>query len=88
MMGSGYMWNGGAGGFPMFIMPIMMIIVVLVVVYFLFGRGSCSYHSGQQDLSSSIPPRGESALEIAEKRYARGEINKEDFGDLKKNLEG
>jgi len=31
MMGSGYMWNGGAGGFPMSIMPIMMIIVALVV---------------------------------------------------------
>jgi len=88
MMGSGYMWNGGAGGFPMFIMPIMMIIVVLVVVYFLFGRGSCSYHSGQQRSPSPGPHNGESALEIAKKRYARGEIEKEEFEDLRKNLEG
>ena len=75
MMGSGYMWNGGAGGFPMFIMPIMMIIVVLVVVYFLFAttaRGSCSYHSGQQRSPSPGPHNGESALEIAGKTVREG----------------
>ena len=29
MMGSGYMWNGGAGGFPMSIMPIIVALVVM-----------------------------------------------------------
>jgi len=78
MMGSGYMWNGGMGGFPMFIMPIMMIVVALIVIYFLFGRGNCSLNSQNRD---------ESALDIAKKRYAKGEIKKEEFEVLRKDLE-
>jgi putative membrane protein len=77
MMGTGYMWNGGMGGFPMFIMPIMMLIVLLVVVYFLFGRGSCSLGGDKRE---------ESALDILKKRYARGEIEKEEFETLREDL--
>jgi putative membrane protein len=34
------------------------------------------------------PAQGESALEILKKRYARGEINKEEFEQKKKDLGG
>jgi putative membrane protein len=34
------------------------------------------------------PAQGESALEILKKRYARGEINKEEFEQKKKDLSG
>ena len=77
MMGSGYMWNGGAGGFPMFIMPIMMLIVFLVVAYFLFGRGGCSLGGDKKE---------ESALDILKKRYARGEIEKKEFETRREDL--
>lgn len=76
-MGSGYMWNGGMGYFPI-IMPIMMLVVFAVVIYFLFGRGSCSLGGDKKE---------ESALDIAKKRYARGEIEKEEFETLRKDLE-
>lgn len=76
-MGSGYMWNGGMGYFPI-IMPIMMVAVFIVVIYFLFGRGSCSLGGDKKE---------ESALDIAKKRYARGEIEKEEFEVLRKDLE-
>ena len=76
-MGAGYMWGNGMGYFPM-LMPIFMIIVFLVIVYFLFGRGSCSLKNREN---------GESALDIVKKRYARGEIEKEEFEALRKDLE-
>lgn len=76
-MGSGYMWGNGMGYFPM-IMPIMMVVVFGVVIYFLFGRGNCSLGGDKRE---------ESALDIAKKRYARGEINKEEFEALRKDLE-
>lgn len=76
-MGSGCMWDNGIGFYPM-IMPIMMLIFFLVVVYFLFGRGGRSLRD-QKD--------GETALDILKKRYAKGEIQKEEFEAMKKDLE-
>ena len=67
--------------FPM-AMPIIMILVALVVVYFLFGRGGYRppwdrYPSGRET---------ETPLDILKKRYARGEIKKEEFDQMKKDL--
>ncbi len=67
--------------FPM-AMPIIMIIVALVVVYFYFGRGGYRppwdrYPSGRET---------ETPLDILKKRYARGEIKKEEFDQMKKDI--
>jgi len=76
-----HFWWGGWWMFPM-AMPIVMIIVALVVVYFLFGRGGYRppwdrYPSGRDT---------ETPLDILKKRYARGEIKKEEFEQMKKDL--
>jgi putative membrane protein len=76
-----HFWWGGWWMFPM-AMPIIMIIVALVVVYFLFGRGGYRppwdrYPSGRET---------ETPLDILKKRYARGEIKKEEFEQMKKDL--
>ena len=76
-----HFWWGGWWMFPM-AMPIIMIIVALVVVYFLFGRSGYRppwdrYPSGRET---------ETPLDILKKRYARGEIKKEEFGQMKKDL--
>ncbi|MEE4252787.1 MAG: SHOCT domain-containing protein [Desulfuromusa sp.] len=76
-MGSGYMWSNGMGYFPI-IMPIMMVVVFGVIIYFLFGRGSCSLGGNKRE---------DSALDIAKKRYARGEIDKGEFEALRNDLE-
>ena len=68
------MW--GAWGFGMMIMMILfwaLIIVAAVVgIRWLMGQGK--------------DPRPDSALEILRQRYARGEINKEEFEARRKDL--
>ena len=68
------MW--GAWGFGMMIMMILFWVLVIVAVVlgirWLLGQG--------KEL------RSDSALEILRQRYARGEINKEEFEAKKKDL--
>ena len=83
------MWNwfnGGWGFGWMWFMPVIMIVVVGLIIWgivMLFrradgvgGAGCC----GSSSMSS------ESALEILKRRYARGEINKQEYEERKKDL--
>jgi putative membrane protein len=76
-MGPEFFWWGG-----MWIFPLLMLIIMLVIVYAVFIRGGfrAPWHEGQKEDS-------ETALEILKKRYAKGEIPKEEFQEMKKNLE-
>jgi putative membrane protein len=62
----------------MWIYPLIMLTLMLVVVYLIFGRG------GWRPLWYG--ERSETALDILKKRYARGEISKEEFEQTKKDL--
>ena len=73
-------WSGpwhmmGMGGFWMF--PFLPIIILVAILYFVFGRNHRCW-SGHNS--------GDSALEILKKRYARGEITKDEFEKMKKDL--
>ncbi|MDC1174177.1 SHOCT domain-containing protein [Bacteriovoracaceae bacterium] len=61
-------------GFGMFFWWGIFIVAIVFVVIFLVKRGS-------QDEQEK-----ESPLEIAKRRYAKGEISKEEFEEIKKNL--
>ena len=58
---------------------IFMILfwLLLIVIVFYLVKKSLSASGGQ-----------ETAEEILKKRYARGEISKEEFGQMKKDLRG
>ena len=58
-------------------MWILLLVVVGIVIYFLMQNA----HSGQTEDTSHDTP-----LEILQKRYARGEITKNEFEDMKKSL--
>ncbi len=69
----------------MWILPIFMPVVMLVALYLIFGRGGWRGPCGRGEDS---PPRMDSdtALEILKKRYAKGEISKDEFDRMKKDL--
>ncbi len=83
--GWGMMGPGMMSGFGwMWFMPIFMILFWGLVIWGIVAlvRGLSGSRS-----SDSTPPTVDSALEVLKKRYARGEINKEEYEEKKKDLE-
>lgn len=79
-MGPDSIWWNGWWMFP-FGMPILLVAVLVAVLYLIFGgRGRWL------DSDGSSSNRGESAIEILRKRYAKGEIKREEFEQMKKDL--
>lgn len=72
----GMMGTGGYGGMFMWL---IIIIVIAVTVYLVYNK---NIGGGE-----SFGGRQESALDILKKRYAKGEISKEEFERLKQDLE-
>lgn len=70
----------------MWIFPLMMIAVMLVAIYLIFGQQELRlpwenfgrYQAGRNEL--------ETPLEIARKRYARGEISREELEQIERDL--
>lgn len=71
------MWWNGYGGFGMLWMLLVLVGVVLLVVWGVRQIGG-----------AGVGPGRSRALEILEERYARGEIDREDFETRRRDLEG
>jgi len=78
-MGPGY-W-GGEGFTFMWIIPLLFFVVFLFFMRGMFGRGSmgCGSHGDSTT-------HKESAREILDKRFAKGEISKDEYEEMKKAL--
>jgi len=79
MMGPGHFMGGS-----MFMFPAIMLIVILVAIYAIFGRQGLQ-PPGQN--SSQVHRPSESALDILKERYARGELSREEFEQMKQTLQ-
>lgn len=82
-----YVWWGPMWFFPM-VMPIIMVVVLLLCLYFIFGRGGFRLPWHNADRPYSHGGERESALEILKKRYAKGEITKDEFEQMRKDIQG
>ncbi len=76
-----HFWYGGWWMFPM-IMPIVFLIIAIIALYLIFGRGGFRPPWWDRYPGSE----SESALDILKKRYAKGELTKEEFEQMKKDL--
>lgn len=87
-MGPEHFGWGGWWPFPI-IMPIAMVVIFVIMFYFVFGRsGFRSPWWNDSDRPSRHAQHFETALEVLEKRYAKSEISREEFEQMKKDIQG
>lgn len=74
----GHMWNGGWG---MFFGPLLWIALIAAIIFLVAYAARGQGGEWPARLSRSTP------LEILKERYARGEIDKKEFEEIKRTLE-
>jgi putative membrane protein len=81
MNGWGYGDYGyGFGAFHMVIWVVILIAIVAFVVWLVRSTTGPGMHP--------MPPRRSSGLDVLEERYARGEINRDEYLQKKKDING
>ncbi len=82
-MGPGKFFSEG-----MWIIPIFMMIVCALIFRFVFwgGRGPGPWSRGT-DAQAGHDSASETPMQILQKRFARGEIDGEEFEKMKRQLE-
>jgi len=81
-----YMWPhhwAGSGmiamGILMFLFWILIVLGIIFVIWFFVGLAR---------RAEAPPASPETPLEVLQKRYARGEITREQYQEMKRELEG
>ncbi len=84
-----HMWYGGYGWHFWWMFPLMMLFMFMIfAVIFFLARGFCGHGSHQWGPPSHMMNRAwgdpsYSALQILNERFARGEIQKEEYAEKK-----
>jgi putative membrane protein len=76
MMDYGMGW--GFGGLTMILFWLVPLILLLVGIKYLFSRGGLAPGNAVPP-SGPPPPAANSALTVLEERYAKGEIDRDEF---------
>jgi len=78
------MWHGGG----MWFFPMFMFVIMIILFFVFAGRGrwGCRAPWWGSEGYSRKGEETDSALEILKKRYANGDITKEEFEQMKKDI--
>lgn len=77
-----WMWPWGG----MWIFPMIMFAVMIIFFIVFFGRWGCAPPWWGPRGHHRDSGESETALEILKKRYAKGEITREEFDQMKKDI--
>ncbi len=80
-MGPEYFWGGG-----MWIFPLVFFSMMLIAMVIFSRRGFRGPWQGRGGNQPAERPSEEGALDILKKRYAKGEITKDEFEEMKKDM--
>jgi len=80
-IGPGMMGGWGMGWFGMIFMLVFWVLVVVGLVFLI--KWLIQATKGEKDVSRV----SSNAIDILKERYAKGEINKEEFENIKRDLE-
>ncbi len=83
-------WCGPWFG-PWFVFPLVGLVLMIVVLFLVFGpNGPFAHFAGRSrgdGASRAERPADESPLDILKRRYARGEITREQFEQMRRDIE-
>jgi putative membrane protein len=81
-----YVWWSPMWFFPL-VIPVIMLVAMVLCLYFIFGRGGFKppWHHADR-FPDPGGPASDSALDILKKRYARGEISKAEFEQMRRDI--
>ena len=84
--GHGMYWGDHMGGFGFLLGPLFMIIVVIAIAAAIIVLMRAFGVAGPSNQLAGSGQSGNRALEILKERFARGEIDAEEFNDRKRQL--
>jgi putative membrane protein len=85
MMGNWGEFSGWGMGFGFLFMILFWVLVILGIVALI--RWLMRESQAGRDQNGRARPRDKTALEIVQERYARGEIDREEYEQKKRDLE-
>ena len=79
----GPFWGSRWDGFgPFMMLPMIFIWLLIIVIGILLVR-----KLWRESRDNQVPTASKTALDILKERYAKGEISKEEFEQIKKDIE-
>ncbi len=78
--------NGPWNWFPwIMLFPLIFLTFLIVILIFMFRGGGPM--CGNRGVQPGAQPKERSAREILDQRYARGEINQQEYQQMRKDIE-